>query len=93
MPAMATRRTLLVLLLCVLAVPAAQARTVYRCVRDGTVSLSTAPEPGSKCVAKHIDDDAAKVPNLWGELGTVRGTLYERQQDGKTVYVENGRPT
>lgn len=86
MPAMATRRTLLVLLLCVLAVPAAQARTVYRCVRDGTVSLSTAPEPGSKCVAKHIDDDAAKVPNLWGELGTIRGTLYERQQDGKTVY-------
>lgn len=63
-----------------------QARTVYRCVRDGTVSLSTAPEPGSKCVAKHIDDDAAKIPNLWGNLGVVRGTLYERQQDGTTVY-------
>jgi hypothetical protein len=26
---------------------AAEARTVYRCVRNGTVSLSTAPEPGS----------------------------------------------
>ena len=66
--------------------PAADARTVYRCVRDGTVSLSTAPEPGSKCVAKQIDDDAAKVPNLWGNLGVVQGTLYERQQDGRTVY-------
>src|SRR5688572_23528445 len=68
-----------------LAAPA-QARTVYRCMRDGTVSLSTAPEPGSKCVAKHFEDDAAKVPNLWGNLGVVKGTLYERQQDGKTVY-------
>ena len=69
------------------AVPATgDARTVYRCVRNGTVSLSTAPEPGSRCVAKHIDDNAAKVPNLWGELGTVKGTLYERQQNGRTVY-------
>ena len=67
-------------------VPAADARTVYRCLRDGTVSLSTAPEPGSKCVARHIDDDAAKVPDLWGNLSVVQGTLYERQQDGKTVY-------
>lgn len=73
-------------LLLALAVPAADARTVYRCVRDGTVSLSTAPEPGSKCTAKHIDDNAAKVPNLWGELGVIHGTLYEREQDGKTVY-------
>jgi hypothetical protein len=64
----------------------ASARTVYRCTRGGTVSLSTAPEPGSKCVAKHIDNDAAQVPNLWGNLGVVQGTLYERQQDGKTVY-------
>lgn len=64
----------------------AEARTVYRCMRDGTVSLSTAPEPGSRCVAKHFEDNAAKVPNLWGELGTVKGTLYERQQDGRTVY-------
>lgn len=64
----------------------AQARTVYRCVRDGTVSLSTAPEPGSRCEAKTIDDDAAMVPNLWGELGVFSGTLYEREQDGKLVY-------
>ena len=70
---------------CVVATPA-QARKVWRCVRDGTVSLSTAPEPGSKCVAREIDDNAAKVPNLWGELGAIHGTLYEREQDGRTVY-------
>jgi hypothetical protein len=68
------------------------ARTIYRCVRDGTVSLATAPEPGAKCVAKHVDDDAAKVPNLWGNLGVVKGTLYERQQDGKTVYSTRNLP-
>jgi hypothetical protein len=63
-----------------------QARIVYRCVRDGTVSLSTVPEPGSRCVARHIDDNAARVPNLWGNLGVVQGTLYERWQDGRKVY-------
>ena len=83
---MPVSRAFPMLLLCALAVSAAQARTVYRCVRDGTVSLSTAPEPGSKCTAKHFDDDAAKVPNLWGELGVIHGTLYERMQDGKPVY-------
>ena len=80
----ATNLALVVLALCMSA--GAEARTVYRCMRDGTVSLSTAPEPGSKCVAKHFEDNVAKVPNLWGELGTVKGTLYERQQDGRTVY-------
>lgn len=64
----------------------AQKRTVYRCLRDNTVSLSTAPEPGSKCTRKEIEDTAGKVSNLWGDLGVVRGTLYERVQDGKTVY-------
>ena len=70
----------------------AHARTVYRCVRDGSVSLATAPEPGSRCVAKHIDDDAVKLPNLWGALGVVNGTLYERQQDGRTVYSTRRLP-
>ena len=64
----------------------AQARTVYRCVRDGTVSLSTALEPGSKCVAKEIDDNAVQTPNLWGSMGVFSGTLYEREQDGVLVY-------
>lgn len=76
-----------------LALPAVvQARTVYRCVQGGTVSLSTAPEPGSKCVARHFDDNVAKVPNLWGALGTVQGVLYERQQDGRTVYGTRNLP-
>ena len=64
----------------------AQARTVYRCVRDGTVSLSTAPEPGSRCEAKTIDDDGGKLANLWGAFGVFSGTLYEREQDGTLVY-------
>jgi hypothetical protein len=63
-----------------------EARTVYRCVRNGTVSLSTAPEPGSKCEARKIDDDAAKVPNLWGSMGVFSGTLYQREQEGQLVY-------
>jgi hypothetical protein len=84
--AMSRRATLLLLFACLLPVGAAQARTVYRCVRDGTVSLSTAPEPGSRCEKKTFKDDPGKVPNLWGALGVVKGNLYERQQDGVTVY-------
>jgi hypothetical protein len=72
--------------------PVAQARTVYRCVQKGTVSLATAPEPGSKCTPHVIDDNAAVVPNLWGALGVVQGTLYERQQDGRTVYSTRNLP-
>ncbi|MFC4820576.1 lytic transglycosylase domain-containing protein [Dokdonella ginsengisoli] len=68
------------------------ARTVYRCVRDGTVSLATAPEPGSECFAKQLDDGAALVPNLWGSLGIVHGKLYRREQDGRTVYSTRNLP-
>jgi soluble lytic murein transglycosylase-like protein len=70
----------------------AQARTIYRCTQGGSVSLASAPEPGSKCVAQHVDDDAAKLPNLWGMNGTQKGTLYERVQDGKTVYSTRNLP-
>ena len=81
------------LLLAALAGPeTAGARTIYRCVRDGTVSLATAPEPGSKCKAQEVDDNAAKLPNLWGVNGTQRGMLYEREQDGKTVYSTRNLP-
>jgi hypothetical protein len=80
-------RLLLVAVLSVVAASAAaETRTVYRCVSDGTVSLSTAPEPGSKCVAKQIDGDAVQTPNLWGDFGVFSGTLYEREQDGTLVY-------
>lgn len=88
---MMLRRLLPLLVLFLLALPAG-ARTVYRCVRDGTVSLATAPEPGSRCEAKTFADDVAKVPNLWGRLGVVNGTLYERQQDGRTVYSTRNLP-
>lgn len=71
---------------------AADARTVYRCVRDGTVSLATAPEPDSKCFAKELDDSAAVLPNLWGAMGVVHGTLYRRTQDGKVVYGTRNLP-
>jgi len=64
----------------------ASARTVWRCLRDGTVSLSTAPEPGSQCSAQTLDDEAALLPNLWGSLGVFEGSLYRREQDGKRVY-------
>lgn len=71
----------------------AQARTVYRCVQGGTVSLSTAPEPGSKCEAKSIDDNAAMLPNLWGDLGVFSGTLYEwKAPDGRMVYTTRRMP-
>lgn len=72
--------------------PSAAARTVYRCVANGTVSLATAPEPGSRCVAHDVDDNAAMLPNLWGSLGVVRGKLYRREQDGRTVYSTRELP-
>ena len=68
------------------------ARTVYRCVRDGTVSLATAPEPGSQCFAKQLDDAAAALPNLWGAMGVFHGTLYRRTQDGAVVYGTRNLP-
>jgi hypothetical protein len=70
----------------------AEARTVYRCVREGTVSLATAPEPGSRCTAKELDDNAVQTPNLWGSMGVFSGTLYEREQDGQLVYSTRNLP-
>jgi len=70
----------------------ADARSVWRCVRDGTVSLSTAAEPGSQCTEKILDDNAAALPNLWGSLGVFQGTLYQREQDGHVVYGTRNLP-
>ena len=83
--------TTVALLLASAAAPA-HARTVYRCVQHGTTSLASAPEPGSRCTAQKVDDNAAKLPNLWGLNGTQKGTLYERVQDGKTVYSTRNLP-
>lgn len=76
----------LIVLLALLVAPAAEARTIWRCLRDGSVSLSTAPEPGSQCEAKQVADDVARLPNLWGIDGRRSGAIYARQQDGVTVY-------
>ena len=65
---------------------AAATRTVYRCLRDGTVSLATAAEPGSRCTAISYDANSPKLPDLWQVPGAQRGVLYQRQQDGRTVY-------
>jgi hypothetical protein len=78
--------------LSMLLAPPLSARTVWRCLRDGTVSLATAPEPGSSCTAQTLDDNAAVLPNLWGALGVFHGTLYQREQDGKTVYSTRNLP-
>ena len=61
----------------------AQARTVYECLRDDRLSLSTAPEPGSRCKPKRVNDRKAKVPNFWGDQGPVRGNLYTTRINGK----------
>ncbi|MEO8742251.1 MAG: lytic transglycosylase domain-containing protein [Lysobacteraceae bacterium] len=87
-----TNHVLLIFPMLLVCVASAQARTVYRCMRDGTVSLATAPEPGSRCTPQHIDDDAARLPNLWGVNGKQSGVLYERDQDGVTVYSTRNLP-
>jgi hypothetical protein len=88
-----SRQAAIAIVLLIIACPRiVDARTVYRCMRKGTVSLSTAPEPGSKCEAKHIEDNAAIVPNLWGQLGVFSGTLYEREQEGVLVYGTRQMP-
>ncbi len=89
---MSPGRLLLVLIMLTTASPESRARTVWRCLRDGTVSLATAPEPGSKCAANTLDDNAAALPNLWGALGVFKGTLYQREQDGKIVYSTRNLP-
>ncbi|HEV8694634.1 MAG TPA: lytic transglycosylase domain-containing protein, partial [Lysobacter sp.] len=69
-----------------LAVPAiGEARTVYECMRDNTLSLATAPEPGSRCVPKRVNDRRAKVPNFWGDLGPIRSPHYQRRINGRMV--------
>jgi hypothetical protein len=87
------RRVGIAALLALTVVGDAHARTVYRCVRDATISLSTAPEPGSKCEAKTLDDNAAMLPNLWGELGVFSGTLYAwTTTDGSVIYTTRRMP-
>src|SRR5690242_19667591 len=89
---MSAGRLLLALIVLTTASPIGRARTVCRCLRDGTVSLATAPEPGAKGGANTLDDHAAALPNLWGALGVFQGTLYQREQDGKILYSTRNLP-
>jgi len=70
----------------------AEARTVYECLRAGTLSLATAPEPGSRCVPKRVNDRRAKVPNFWGDLGPIRSKHYQRRIGGRMVYSTREQP-
>ena len=87
-------RILTVIAAVLLGLPAApaEARTVYRCVQGNTVSLATAPEPGSRCEPREVDDTAVQTPNLWGNMGVFSGVLYERQQDGQRVFSTRNLP-
>ena len=70
----------------------AATRTVYRCLAGGTVSLATAPEPGSRCTAITFPADSPKLPDLWRTGADQRGILWQRQQDGRTVYSTRELP-
>ena len=70
----------------------ASARTVYECVRDNRMSLSTAPEPGARCKARRVNDRRAREPNFWGDLGPVRGPLYQGRVAGRTAYSTRAIP-
>jgi hypothetical protein len=70
----------------------ADARTVYECMRDETLSLATAPEPGSRCTARRVNDRKAKVPNFWGDLGPVRAPHYQRRINGRMVISTRRMP-
>jgi soluble lytic murein transglycosylase-like protein len=70
----------------------AEARTVYRCVQGSTVSLATAPEPGSTCEANELDDKAPLVPNLWRTGKDASGKLYRFEVDGRTAYSTRAMP-
>lgn len=69
----------------------AHAGTVYKCWRDGTASISTLPEPGSRCT-RHDFIEGPKPANVWEEMGLRHGTLYFREQNGQGVYSTRNLP-
>jgi hypothetical protein len=82
-----------VAVLLALTVPAmVEARTVYECMRDDVLSLATAPEPGSRCVPRRVNDRKAKVANYWGDLGPVRAPHYQRRIGGRMVISTRAMP-
>lgn len=83
--------TLTVALLLLAATPLARARTVYECLRDGSLSLATVPEPGSRCVARQAHANR-REPNFWGSLGPVRGPVYQRRIGNAIAYSTRALP-
>jgi soluble lytic murein transglycosylase-like protein len=72
---------------------ATHARTIYRCERDGSVSLATAAEPGSLCQAQEVDDRVAVLPNIWGRNGKQSGALFKLALNGETIYTTRPLPS
>lgn len=61
----------------------AETKTVYQCWKDGTLSIATLKEPGSRCTARTFEE-GPKAPNLWKESGLHKGALYSFDVDGKS---------
>ena len=82
--------TAITVLVAGLAAEPAQARTVYRCVKDGQVSLANLPEPGAKCTAKHYDDGphAAAAGLMSGRTGSI----YRLEHNGKVILSTRAMP-
>lgn len=70
----------------------AQERTVYRCIKDNTVSISTFKEPKAKCEPRVIKDTAGKPENIFGELGVVHGNLYEGTHNNQPALTTRKTP-
>ena len=73
-----------------LAPTTADARTVYRCVKDGQVSLSNLPEPGSRCTAKTFPDGPTTPAEqmLTGRTGSV----YRLERNGQVILSTRALP-
>jgi hypothetical protein len=82
---------LVALVLATLAPPAQAARSIAACA---TARSACPPRPSRARSARRRRSTTtrAKLPNLWGVNGKQSGMLYERQQDGRTVYSTRNLP-
>ena len=61
----------------------ADARTVYRCVKDGQVSLANRPEPGSRCTAKTFPDGPTTPAEQM--MAGRSGSIYRLERNGEVI--------
>ena len=73
-----------------LAIAPAQARTVYRCIKNGQVSLANLPEPGSKCTAKHYNDGPTAPAE--GLMSGRTGSIYRLEHNGQVILSTRALP-